>query len=261
MDKLLFLIDFLMKEKNYKYDENLNNAIKENNNEELYHYFRYLMNIRSPNDISEEYLNKEDEYLQERLKNKIVTNIDDIKQITNNLYIWQGDITTLKIDAIVNAANSAMLGCFMPLHKCIDNAIHSASGTRLRLYCNKIMKGNFFETGKCLITPAFNLPSKYILHTVGPIIQNEVSKNDEELLYNCYKSCLETAKNNNIKSIAFCCISTGEFRFPNELAASIAVKAVKDFLYNTKYDIKIVFNVFKDLDYKLYNNILNNQES
>ena len=151
-----------------------------------------------------------------------------------------------------------MLGCFVPLHKCIDNAIHSASGTRLRLHCNEIMKGNLEKTGSCIITPAFNLPSKYVLHTVGPIIKNEVSKNDEELLYKCYKTCLETAKNNNIKSIAFCSISTGEFRFPNELASHIAVKAVKDFLENTKYNIKIVFNVFKDLDYKLYNNILNN---
>ncbi|WP_157150664.1 protein-ADP-ribose hydrolase [Brachyspira sp. SAP_772] len=258
MDKLLFLIDFLMKEKNYKYDEDLNNAIKEKDEEKLYNYFRCLMNIRSPDNISEEYLQIEDEYLQEKLKSKKLTSIDDIKPIKNNLYIWQGDITTLKIEAIVNAANSAMLGCFVPLHKCIDNAIHSASGTRLRLYCNDIMKGNLEKTGGCIITPAFNLPSKYVLHTVGPIIENEVSKNDEGLLYKCYKSCLETAKNNNIKSIAFCSISTGEFRFPNELASTIAVKAVRDFLDNTGYNIKIVFNVFKDLDYKLYNNILNN---
>ena len=258
MNKLLFLIDFLMKEKNYKYDEEVNKAIKENDEEKLYNYFRCLMNIRSPDNISEEYLQIEDEYLQDRLKNKKLTGIDDIKPIKDNLYIWQGDITTLKIEAIVNAANSAMLGCFVPLHKCIDNAIHSASGTRLRLHCNEIMKGNLEKTGSCIITPAFNLPSKYILHTVGPIIKNEVSKNDEELLYKCYKTCLETTKNNNIKSIAFCSISTGEFRFPNELASHIAVKAVKDFLENTKYNIKIVFNVFKDLDYKLYNNILNN---
>ncbi len=258
MNKLLFLIDFLMKEKNYKYDEEVNKAIKENDEEKLYNYFRCLMNIRSPDNISEEYLQIEDEYLQDRLKNKKLTGIDDIKPIKDNLYIWQGDITTLKIEAIVNAANSAMLGCFVPLHKCIDNAIHRASGTRLRLHCNEIMKGNLEKTGSCIITPAFNLPSKYVLHTVGPIIKNEVSKNDEELLYKCYKTCLETAKNNNIKSIAFCSISTGEFRFPNELASHIAVKAVKDFLENTKYNIKIVFNVFKDLDYKLYNNILNN---
>ena len=214
------------------------------------------MNIRLPNNISEEYLKIEDEYLQDRLKSKTITDIENIKPIRDNLYLWQGDITTLNIDAVVNAANSAMLGCFIPLHKCIDNAIHSASGTRLRLYCNDIMKGKFEDTGKCIITPAFNLPSKYILHTVGPIIQNNVYKKDEELLYSCYKSCLQTSKENNIKSIAFCCISTGEFKFPNEEASKIAVNAVKDFLDNSKYDIKIVFNVFKDFDYQLYYDIL-----
>lgn len=256
MNKLLFLIDYLIKEGNYKYNKELENALKENNEEVLYNYFRYLMNIRLPNNISEEYLKIEDEYLQERLKNKIITNIEDIKPIRDNLYLWQGDITTLNIDAVVNAANSSMLGCFIPLHKCIDNAIHSASGTRLRLCLNDIMKGKSEESGKCIITKAFNLPSKYILHTVGPIIQNIVSKKDEEILYNCYKSCLETAKDNNIKSIAFCCISTGEFKFPNKEASQIAVNAVKDFLNNSKYDMKILFNVFKDLDYELYYDIL-----
>ena len=251
MNKLLFLINYLIEEGKYNID-----IESKNNEEELYNYFRYLINIRCPKTISEEYLKIEDEYLQERLKNKIITNIDDIKPINNNLCLWKGDITTLKIDAIVNAANSAMLGCFVPLHKCIDNAIHSAAGTRLRLYCNDMMKGTSEETGKCKITPAFNLPSKYILHTVGPIIQNEVSKNDEELLYKCYKSCLETAKNNGIKSIAFCCISTGEFRFPNKLASDIAIKATKSFLNENDYDIKILFNVFKDLDYELYYNNL-----
>lgn len=256
MNKLLFLIDYLIKEGNYEYNKELENALKENNEEVLYNYFRYLMNIRLPNNISEEYLKIEDEYLQERLKNKIITNIEDIKPIRDNLYLWQGDITTLNIDAVVNAANSSMLGCFIPLHKCIDNAIHSASGTRLRLCLNNIMKGKTEDSGKCIITKAFNLPSKYILHTVGPIIQNIVSKKDEEILYNCYKSCLETAKDNNIKSIAFCCISTGEFKFPNKEASQIAVNAVKDFLNNSKYDMKILFNVFKDLDYELYYDIL-----
>lgn len=256
MNKLLFLIDYLIKEGNYEYNKELENALKENNEEVLYNYFRYLMNIRLPNNISEEYLKIEDEYLQERLKNKIITNIEDIKPIRDNLYLWQGDITTLNIDAVVNAANSSMLGCFIPLHKCIDNAIHSASGTRLRLCLNDIMKGKSEESGKCIITKAFNLPSKYILHTVGPIIQNIVSKKDEEILYNCYKSCLETAKDNNIKSIAFCCISTGEFKFPNKEASQIAINAVKDFLNNSKYDMKILFNVFKDLDYELYYDIL-----
>ena len=256
MNKLLFLIDYLIKEGDYEYNKELENVLKENNEEVLYNYFSYLMNIRLPNNISEEYLKIEDEYLQDRLKSKTITDIENIKPIRDNLYLWQGDITTLNIDAVVNAANSAMLGCFIPLHKCIDNAIHSASGTRLRLYCNDIMKGKFEDTGKCIITPAFNLPSKYILHTVGPIIQNNVYKKDEELLYSCYKSCLQTAKENNIKSIAFCCISTGEFKFPNEEASKIAVNAVKDFLDNSKYDIKIVFNVFKDFDYQLYYDIL-----
>ena len=255
MNKLLFLIDYLIKENNY--DIELNEDIK-SNEEELYKYFRYLMNIRMPKNISEEYLNIEDEYLQERLKRKKITNSEDIIPIKDNLCLWQGDITTLKIDSIVNAANSSMLGCFVPLHKCIDNAIHSAAGTRLRLYCNNIMKGKSEETGKCIITPGFNLPSKYILHTVGPIIQNEVTKRDEKLLYECYNSCLKTAKENNIKSIAFCCISTGEFKFPNELASKIAIDCASDFLNSTKYDIKIIFNVFKDLDYKLYYNNLNN---
>ena len=256
MNKLLFLIDYLIKEGDYEYNKELENVLKENNEEVLYNYFRYLMNIRLPNNISEEYLKIEDEYLQDRLKSKTITDIENIKPIRDNLYLWQGDITTLNIDAVVNAANSAMLGCFIPLHKCIDNAIHSASGTRLRLYCNDIMKGKFEDTGKCIITPAFNLPSKYILHTVGPIIQNNVYKKDEELLYSCYKSCLQTSKENNIKSIAFCCISTGEFKFPNKEASQIAVNAVKDFLDNSKYDIKIVFNVFKDFDYQLYYDIL-----
>lgn len=250
MEKLLYLINYLAKESKINIGELPSNEI------ELKNLFRSLINIRPPNDISEDYLKIEDEFLQEELDKKLITNIENLKSIKNNIYIWKGDITTLKIDAIVNAANSAMLGCFYPMHKCIDNAIHSAAGTRLRLFCRDIINksGGYLETGDAKITPAFNLPCKYILHAVGPIIKDKVSKKDEELLSLCYKSCLNLVVENNIESVAFCCISTGEFKFPNDLAVDIALSSVNDFLKENKAkNIKIVFNVFKDIDYELYN--------
>lgn len=250
MEKLLYLINYLAKENKINIGELPSNEI------ELKNLFRSLMNMRPPNDISKDYLKIEDEFLQEELDKKLITNIANLKPIKNNLYIWKGDITTLKIDAIVNAANSAMLGCFHPMHKCIDNAIHSAAGTRLRLFCRDIINksGGYLETGDAKITPASNLPCKYVLHTVGPIIKDKVSKKDEELLSLCYKSCLNLVLENNIESVAFCCISTGEFRFPNDLAVDIALSSVNDFLKeNKERNIKIVFNVFKDIDYELYN--------
>ena len=250
MEKLLYLINYLAKESKIDIGELPSNEI------ELKNLFRSLMNMRPPNDISEDYLKVEDEFLQEELDKKFITNIENFKPIKNNLYLWKGDITALKIDAIVNAANSAMLGCFYPMHKCIDNAIHSAAGTRLRLFCRDVINkcGGSLETGDAKITPAFNLPCKYVLHTVGPIIKDKVSKKDESLLYSCYKSCLNLVLENNIESVAFCCISTGEFRFPNDLAVDIALSSVNDFLKENKaQNIKIVFNVFKDIDYELYN--------
>ena len=250
MKKLLYLINYLAKESKIDIGE------LSSNETELKNLFRSLMNMRPPNDISEDYLKIEDEFLQEELDKKFITNIENLKPIKNNLYLWQGDITALKIDAIVNAANSAMLGCFYPMHKCIDNAIHSAAGTRLRLFCRDIINksGGYLETGEAKITPAFNLPCKYVLHTVGPIIKDKVSKKDEELLSLCYKSCLNLVVENNIESVAFCCISTGEFKFPNNLAVDIALYSVNDFLKeNKERNIKIVFNVFKDIDYELYN--------
>lgn len=255
MKKLLYLINYLAKESKIDIGE------LSSNETELKNLFRSLMNMRQPNDIREDYLKIEDEFLREELDKKLITNIENLKPIKNNLYIWKGDITALKIDAIVNAANSAMLGCFYPMHKCIDNAIHSAAGTRLRLFCRDIINqcGGYLETGNAKITPAFNLPCKYILHTVGPIIKDKVSKKDEELLYSCYKSCLNLVLENNIESVAFCCISTGEFRFPNDLAVNIALYSVNDFLKENKsQNIKIVFNVFKDIDYELYNKKLKN---
>ena len=170
------------------------------------------------------------------------------------LYLWQGDITTLKCDAIVNAANSGMTGCYIPNHRCIDNAIHTYAGVELRQYCEEIMErqGHPEPTGQARITPAFNLPCRYILHTVGPIISDRVTRRDRELLASCYRSCLELAAEHGLESVAFCCISTGEFRFPNRLAADIAVETVMDFLKGQTSVKKVIFNVFKNLDRELY---------
>lgn len=219
---------------------------------------RSLFNIRLPKDTSGEFLKIQDEYLKEETNRKGVTDIKDLEPVKDGMYLWQGDITTLKCGAIVNAANSQMLGCFCPCHGCIDNAIHTFSGIQLRNRCDEIMKAQGFDepTGKAKITPAYNLPSDYIIHTVGPIIRGGVTQRDCELLESCYRSCLEKAYENDIKSIAFCCISTGEFRFPNDLAAQIAVDTVKEFIDETGFEIEVIFNVFKDYDYSLYEELL-----
>ena len=184
--------------------------------------------------------------------------MDEIASKDGRLYLWQGDITRLKVDAIVNAANSQMLGCFQPLHNCIDNCIHTYAGIQLRLKCNEIMQaqGHEEETGKAKITPAYNLPCEYVIHTVGPIVQGPLTKKHEELLASCYQSCLDIAEENGVKSIAFCCISTGVFMFPNKRAAEIAVETVKNWLDETGSDMKVVFNVYKDIDYLFYKNLL-----
>ena len=165
----------------------------------------------------------------------------------------------MEVDAIVNAANKALLGCFIPHHRCIDNAIHTQAGLQLRKECDEIMKeqGTFEKTGQAKITAGYNLPAKHVIHTVGPIIYRVVEDDDKELLASCYRNCLKVALENNLKSIAFCCISTGEFRFPNDLAAEIAVAEVKKFFReNPNANLKVVFNVFKDLDKKLYEELL-----
>lgn len=216
---------------------------------------RALMNVRPPMPLDEDFLKLQDEILTEEKFARGVVKLSEIEDVDANIKIWQGDITRLEVDAIVNAANSALLGCFVPLHNCIDNAIHSAAGLQLRDACNKISTGNE-PTSKAKITPAFNLPSKFVIHTVGPIIppNRQPSRAEENLLASCYKSCLEIAIENNLKSIAFCCISTGEFHFPNRRAAEIAVATVKDFL--AKNNLAVVFNVFKDLDAQIYREIL-----
>ena len=219
---------------------------------------RSLMNVRMAAPISEVFLQIQDEYLKEETKRKGITDISVLKPVEEGIYLWQGDITTLKCDAIVNAANSGMTGCYQPCHNCIDNCINTYAGIQLRNACAKIMEKQGYEepTGRAKITPAFNLPCKYVLHTVGPIIQGHLTKRHEELLASCYRSCLELADENDVKSMAFCCISTGVFMFPNERAAEIAVQTVRDYRKEKNSGIEVIFNVWKDVDYEIYRELL-----
>lgn len=249
----LFLIQSLLKE-NPEYRDIAIPAEPESQRQLL----RGLMNIRTPQCIGADFLKTQDEYLQGETAAKGITDIADLTPIQPGLYLWQGDITTLKCDAIVNAANSGMTGCYIPNHRCIDNAIHTFAGVELRLACEELMEQQGYPepTGQAKITPAFNLPCRYVLHTVGPIISGRVTKADKELLASCYRSCLELAAENKLESVAFCCISTGEFHFPNDLAAQIAVETVKDFLKTQTSVKKVIFNVFKDLDKAIYEKLL-----
>lgn len=218
------------------------------------------MNIRMPGKMDPAVLAVQDAYLQERIRENGIVELADIPEIRDGISIWQGDITRLAVDAIVNAANSQMLGCFVPCHGCIDNAIHSAAGMELREECAEIMRAQGHEepTGQAKITKGYNLPAKHVIHTVGPIIYDRVTEEDREDLASCYRSCLALAEENGLKSIAFCCISTGEFHFPNREAAEIAVKTVKDFLDSHPDGSlqKVIFNVFKDYDKKIYEKLL-----
>jgi len=216
--------------------------------------FRALMNVRPPMPASEDFLRVQDEQLQVQLAEKGVLEIAG-----QSLREWQGDITRLKVDAIVNAANSQMLGCFVPLHRCIDNAIHLAAGVQLRLACEEMMHGTEEPTGSAKITPGFNLPAKYVLHTVGPVITTPRPLRQQEVqLASCYSSCLDLAGEKGLESVAFCCISTGEFRFPNGLACGIAVSTVRSWMAShPEPSVKtVIFNTFKDIDHELYQNAL-----
>ncbi len=228
------------------------------NKEEQWLLLRALFNIRMPKAVSDEFIEIQDVFLQEEIQKKGITDISDLTPVQDGIYIWQGDITTIRCGAIVNAANSQMLGCFCPNHGCIDNAIHTYSGIQLRAACAEIMKKQGHEegTGDAKITPAFNLPCDYVIHTVGPIIGGWLTGKDKELLASCYRSCLKLADENIIKSIAFCCISTGEFHFPNDKAAEIAVKTVNEYKEQTHSEIEVIFNVFKDIDLQIYRNQL-----
>lgn len=232
---------------------------------------RSLMNIRMPGKVSTELLRIQDDYLQEELTQKGMVDLADLPTIkeqynsrfshADKLSLWQGDITRLKVGAIVNAANSQMLGCFVPCHRCIDNTIHSAAGMQLRRECDHIMQERRFRfgrqyeepTGTATLTKAYNLPCDYVIHTVGPIVYNGLNEALRQNLRNCYENVLKCCVEKEIKSVAFCCISTGEFHFPNDEAATIALKTVATFLETHDNVIdRIIFNVFQDRDREIY---------
>lgn len=252
-EKRLFLIQSLLKE-NPAYRD-LGIPADTNSQRQL---LRGLMNLRAPQRTDADFLQTQDAYLQGETAAKGITDAADLAPMQPGLYLWQGDITTLQCDAIVNAANSGMTGCYIPNHRCIDNAIHTFAGVELRLACAELMEQQGYPepTGRAKITPAFNLPCRYVLHTVGPIIDGRVTKADKELLASCYRSCLALAAENGLESVAFCCVSTGEFHFPNDLAAEIAVATVKEFLKKQPSVKKVIFNVFKDLDKAIYAKLL-----
>lgn len=254
LDNLEYIINSLKAE-----DQRLSRLQMPSSLKDRQQLMRALLNIRMPKPVSDDFIKAQDAELQMQKADKGIVNIEG-----QGFHLWQGDITRLKVDAIVNAANSAMLGCMQPLHDCIDNAIHTAAGVQLRLECNSIMQrlGRKAQTSEAIITKGYNLPARYVIHTVGPIIPNGVpSRGQEVQLANCYRHCLELADKYHLESIAFCCISTGVFMFPQKRAAEIAVSSVKAWLNAHQTSInKVVFNVFKDSDYAIYQSLCNENE-
>lgn len=227
---------------------------------EKFNYFRSLVNVRKALPISAGFLILQDEFLKEYQKERGITRLEELSPIAPDIYLWKGDITTLECDGIVNAANPKLIGCFMPCHHCIDNAIHTFAGIQLRLECAEIMRaqGGDEKPGTAKITKGYNLPAKYVLHTVGPTVGGRVTKRNMADLKSCYISCLELAEKKGLKSIAFPCISTGEYRFPKRQAAQIAVEAVREYKRTTESGIKVVFDVFADGDFEIYEKLLLN---
>lgn len=219
---------------------------------------RALCNVREPIPAPADFLAVQDAYLQEETRRKGVTDAARIPEAEPGIRLWRGDITTLRCDAIVNAANSALLGCFVPCHGCIDNAIHTYAGVQLRLACAELMaaQGHPEPPGRAKITPAFNLPSRYVLHTVGPIVRNRPTARDEALLAACYRSCLALAAAHGAHSVAFCCISTGEFHFPSARAAQIAVQTVREARKTLQHEMDVIFNVYQERDLRIYEGLL-----
>ncbi len=252
-EKRLFLIKELLKEQTQYRDIEIPQNTKEQKQ-----LLRALFNLRLPLPVRDEFRRVQDEYLQQEIAEKGICDIAELTPVEKDIYLWQGDITTLKCGAIVNAANSRMLGCFVPCHGCIDNAIHTYAGVQLRAACAELMdkQGREEPVGRAQITLAYNLPCQYVLHTVGPIIQGKLTEQDCRMLASCYSSCLELAEKNGVGSVAFCCISTGEFHFPQEKAAEIAVETVKTFQRQTNSKMKVIFNVFKETDLRIYQKLL-----
>ena len=250
-EKLNYLLTYLLSE-----HPEWNNLIIPTDESEQFRLYRSLVNIRPAGKASDDYLQIEDAFLQEMTQRKGITKISDLQPVENHIYLWKGDITTLQCGAIVNAANSGMTGCYHPCHNCIDNCIHTFAGVCLRLKCAKIMKLQGYEEpiGKAKITPAYNLPCDFVIHTVGSIVQGRLTKKHCELLKSCYQTCLELAVQNGLKSIAFCCISTGVFGFPQEKAAEIAVNIIRAFLKT--HEIEVICNVFTEKDFEIYKRLL-----
>lgn len=250
-DRSEFLIKYLLDE-----DPRYSGIRIPASEKERFDLYRSLVNIRAARDAAPEFLDAEDSYLKELTEEKGVTDISDLEPVGDKIYLWQGDITALRCGAIVNAANSGMTGCYQPLHSCIDNCIHTFAGTRLRYKCHQLMEAQGYPepTGRAKITPAYNLPCDYVIHTVGPIVSGRLTAEHRALLRSSYRSCLELAAEKGIESIAFCCISTGVFGFPQRAAAEIAIRTVREFLRT--HDISVIFNVYKDEDREIYEELL-----
>lgn len=250
-ERRLYLIDYFLKEAGFSTEIPTDEAAQKR-------LLRALMNVRAPQSVDRAVLNVQNAYLQQELRAKGITDIDDLTPVEKDIYLWKGDITTLKCDAVVNAANSGMLGCFYPCHGCIDNAIHTFAGIQLRLFLAEVMKKQGYEepTGRAKLTEGYNLPCRYILHTVGPFVRGKLTEKDRDDLANCYLSCLNLANQTGIRHLAFCCLSTGEFHFPNDIAASIAVQTVRKYKKEQQSEIKVIFNVFKEKDYEIYQGLL-----
>lgn len=254
-ERLRYLVEGLVAEYKEKHNEHIDIPMNE---AEQFNLFRALCNIRPAGSMPAEWMKVQDEYLNELAREKGIVTINDMEKRAPQIYLWQGDITRLSVDAIVNAANNQLLGCFAPNHRCIDNAIHTFAGIELRMACSRMIEYMDMpeETGVARKTYGFNLPAKHVIHTVGPIIYDSLTDIEREQLASCYRSCLELANAYSLQSIAFCCISTGEFRFPNEEAAQIAIYTVRTYLKETNSKIQVVFNVFKDIDYDIYDKLL-----
>jgi len=252
-EKRIYLIKSLLAERR----EYKNIDIPEDEIEQK-HLLRSLMNVRPPAAVSDEYIKIESEYLKNETESKGITRLSDLSPVEPGIYLWQGDITTLECDAIVNAANSKMTGCYQPCHNCIDNCIHTYAGVQLRNICANIMEKQGYDepTGTAKITPAYNLPCQYVIHTVGPIVLGKLTDKHMDQLACCYRSCLELSDEKRISSIAFCCISTGVFGFPKKEAAQIAVQTVKEYKSKTNSKTEVIFNVFGNEDYKIYRELL-----